>query len=459
MSSQASAAAPSSLYRAIWRWHFFAGLIAIPFMLLLATTGGLYLFKDEIDHTLFGYRNLVPVGAAALTPEALVKAASGAAPGGRAAIYRDPPRPDTSATVTFRSDGGDLKVFVDPYTGKVLDQVPANQEFSFVLKKIHSLEYFGTTLNHVIEAMGGFAIVLIVSGIYLWWPRHRPDGVATIRWRPGRRALWRDLHAVTGAYAGLAMLLLAVTGMPWSGLWGAQVNQWATQLGLGYPPGAWDNVPVSDQHLDHVVEKAGWTVENSPVPESAPMAMPPIGLNRAVAIARNLGIASGFELALPATPEGVYSATIFPDDLGRQRIVHIDQYSGQPLVDLGFDQYGPVARAIEWGINVHQGQEWGLINQMLMAGTCLAIILMSVAAVVMWWKRRPRGRVGRAALSRRSARLHRIVACGAGGRRAVSGHRNRHPAHAGGGLAGDPHHCALAARLLLTKGCTIWRCL
>ncbi len=395
MSSQTTAATPSSLYRAIWRWHFFAGLIAIPFMLLLATTGGLYLFKDEIDHTLFGYRNIVPVGAAALTPEALVAASSEAVPGGQAAIYRDPPRPDTSAIVTFRTGVSDVKVFVDPYTGQVLDQVAADQEFSWVLKKIHSLEYFGTTLNHVIEAMGGFAIVLIISGIYLWWPRDRPGGVATIRWQPGRRALWRDLHAVTGAYVGVVMLLLAVTGMPWSGLWGGQVNAWATQLGLGYPPGAWDNVPVSDQHLQHVVEKAGWTVENAPVPESNPShAMTPIGLNRAVAVARDLGIAPGFELALPATPNGVYSATIFPDDLGRQRIVHIDQYSGKALVDLGFDQYGPVAKAIEWGINVHQGQEWGRFNQVLMATTCLAIVLMSVSAVIMWWKRRPKGRLG-----------------------------------------------------------------
>lgn len=395
MSSQPSATTPSSLYRAIWRWHFFAGLIAIPFMLLLATTGGLYLFKDEIDRTLFGYRNIVPVGAVALTPEAILAVATGAVPGGGAIIYRNPPRPDASAVVTLGTETGDVKVFVDPYTGKVLDQVPVNQEFSWVLKKIHSLEYFGATLNRVIEAMGGFAIALIVSGVYLWWPRNRPGGVATIRWQPGRRALWRDLHAVTGAYIGVVMPLLAVTGMPWSGLWGGQVNAWATQLGLGYPPGAWDNVPASDQHLQNVVEKAGWTVENSPVPESTPSpAMSPIGLNRAVAIARALEVAPGFELALPGSAEGVHSATIFPDDLSRQRILHIDQYSGQPLVDLGFDQYGPVAQAIEWGINVHQGQEWGLFNQLLMATTCLAIIVMSVSAVVMWWKRWPRGRVG-----------------------------------------------------------------
>ncbi len=395
MSVQDSAATTSPLYRAIWRWHFFAGLIAIPFMLLLAITGGTYLFKNEIDNSLFGYRNIVPVGAAALPPETLVAAAMQAVPGGTARIYRDPPRPDVSAVVTVGAEAGDVKVFVDPSTGKVLDQVPVNDEFSWVLKKIHSLEYFGTTLNRVIEAMGGFAIVLIVSGIYLWWPRGRGVGVAAVRWQPGRRALWRDLHAVTGAYVGIVMLLLAVTGMPWSGIWGTQVNAWATRLGLGYPPGAWDNVPTSDQHLQHAVEEAGWTVENSPVPESTPMpAAQPVGLGQVVEIVRALGVAPGFELALPAAPDGVYSATIFPDDLGQQRILHIDQYSGKPLVDLGFADYGPAAQAIEWGINVHQGQEWGLFNQLLMATTCLAIVLMSVSAVVMWWKRRPRGRIG-----------------------------------------------------------------
>ena len=147
MSVQDSAATTSSLYRAIWRWHFYAGLIAIPFMLLLAVTGGTYLFKDEIDNTLFGYRNIVPVGAAALAPEALVAAATQAVPGGTASIYRDPPRADASAIVTLGAEAGDVKVFVDPYTAKILDQVAADQEFSWVVKKIHSLEYFGTTLR------------------------------------------------------------------------------------------------------------------------------------------------------------------------------------------------------------------------------------------------------------------------------------------------------------------------
>ena len=49
--SAISATAPRAhgLYRAIWRWHFYAGMFVIPFILLLSVTGAIYLFKPQID--------------------------------------------------------------------------------------------------------------------------------------------------------------------------------------------------------------------------------------------------------------------------------------------------------------------------------------------------------------------------------------------------------------------------
>jgi uncharacterized iron-regulated membrane protein len=32
----------SPLYRTIWRWHFYAGLLVVPMVLLLAFTGTVY---------------------------------------------------------------------------------------------------------------------------------------------------------------------------------------------------------------------------------------------------------------------------------------------------------------------------------------------------------------------------------------------------------------------------------
>src|SRR3954462_1300887 len=86
-----------SLYRAIWRWHFFAGLLVIPFMLNLAVTGSLYLFKDEINDTVFAYRNVVADTGTSMVPSTIVKAAEAAVPGSTASAYREAPDATHSA--------------------------------------------------------------------------------------------------------------------------------------------------------------------------------------------------------------------------------------------------------------------------------------------------------------------------------------------------------------------------
>jgi uncharacterized iron-regulated membrane protein len=379
-----------SLYRAIWRWHFFAGLLVIPFLLNLACTGSLYLFKNEINSTFFAYRTAVTPQGAPLPPSRIIAAAESRFPGRTAVSVTEGRTIASSIKVMLSGVNGKLLVFVDPYTGKILDAVPPGQEFNQVVRKIHSLDYFGTFTNRIIEA---------VTGIFLWWPRNQTGGFLTIRGTPGRRVFWRDLHAVTGAFAGIFIFFLAFTGMPWSNYWGSSVNAYLTKSGLGTPAELWDNVPTSTLVTQDVVSKSGWTMQTAPVPASVQgsgsgMPTAAIGVDRAFEIARSRGIAHGFELDLPANATGVYTAAIFPDNLANERTIHIDQYSGKPLVDIAYPQYPVLGRAMEWGINVHMGQEWGLFNQLLMLATCLCIVLACVTGAVMWWKRRPGGRLG-----------------------------------------------------------------
>ncbi|MBB3611146.1 PepSY domain-containing protein [Rhizobium sp. BK602] len=383
-----------SLYRAIWRWHFFAGLLVIPFMLNLAITGSLYLFKNEIDTTFYAHRHVVADRGAMLTPQRIVDAAVAAMPGARATSYREAPAGNRSAAVTVSKGGQSTVVYVDPHDGAVLDSVGAKEDFGWIVRRIHSLDYFGTWANRIIEIVGGFALVLVVTGIYLWWPRKQTGGVVSIRGNPSRRVFWRDLHAVTGAAAGLLIFFLSLSGMPWSGYWGANVKGWLATHDLGFPTALWDEVPKSAKVTDDILPAPGWIVEKAPVPLSTPVGAQPIGIDKAVEIAKGLGMAPGFALAIPADKTGVYTAALYPADLADERTIHIDQYSGKPLVDLSFSQYPALGRAIEWGINVHLGQEWGLFNRLLMLATCLAIMLSCVTAVVMWWKRRPAGRLG-----------------------------------------------------------------
>lgn len=387
----------SDLYRAVWRWHFYAGLLVLPFMITLATTGALYLFKDELDAVIHADLKQVAVSeyVQAVSPSSMVAAATAAYPG-TAIKFTDPATPTSSAEITVNTPSeGKLAVYVDPYSGKVLGSLPDRGTVMWTIRYLHSLKYFGSLTRAFIEIAGGWSILLVATGIYLWWPRNQTGGVLSVRGTPKRRVFWRDTHAVTGIFVGFFIVFLAITGMPWSGVWGAKVNEWANGNNFGYPVGVRVAVPMSDEHLDHVA-KTSWSLEQARAPQSPEHAhgTTPITLDEAVATVERLGLHSGYALNIPTEPTGVYTGSVYPNDLSQQRVVHIDQYSGEPLIDMSFADYGPLGKWLEWGINVHMGQEFGLANQVVLLLACVAIVVLAVSAGVMWWKRRPAGSLG-----------------------------------------------------------------
>ncbi|KXF75159.1 hypothetical protein ATN84_21050 [Paramesorhizobium deserti] len=387
----------SDLYRAVWRWHFYAGLLVLPFMITLAVTGALYLFRDEIDAIVHSdlKRVVAQESISRVAPSAMVASALAAHPG-TAVKFTDPPETTASAEITVARPGGEkLAVYVDPYSGKVLGALSDRGTIMWTIRYLHSLKYFGSFTRALIEIAGGWSILLVLTGIYLWWPRRQTGGVVTVRGTPKRRVFWRDLHAVTGIFAGFFILFLAVTGMPWSGVWGAKVNEWANGNNFGYPAGVRIAVPMSDEHLDHLA-KTTWSLEQAQMPQSPAHdhGTRPIGLDRAIAIFDELGLHRGYAVNIPATPEGVYTGSVYPDDLSQQRVVHLDQYSGKPLIDMSFADYGLLGKGLEWGINVHMGQEFGRANQLVLLAACAGIVVLAVSAGIMWWKRRPKGSLG-----------------------------------------------------------------
>ncbi|MEG3753248.1 PepSY domain-containing protein [Psychromonas arctica] len=40
---------PKSFYMSVWRWHFYAGLYTIPFLMMLAVTGLLMLYSPVVE--------------------------------------------------------------------------------------------------------------------------------------------------------------------------------------------------------------------------------------------------------------------------------------------------------------------------------------------------------------------------------------------------------------------------
>ena len=388
----AERAAPlSNLYRAVWRWHFYAGLLVLPFMISLAVTGAIYLYHTEIDRWVHADFMRVTPQAQALPPSQLVAAALTAQPS-TALKYTDPASDDATTEITIQpKDGPRMAAFIDPYTAKVLEVRADRSTIGWTVRKLHSLSLFGATPRMIIEIVAGWSILLVLTGIYLWWPRGQ-KGALSVRGTPKRRVFWRDLHAVTGIFAGFFIIFLALTGMPWSSVWGGKVNEWANGRNFGYPAGLRIDVPMSDEHLNHVA-KTSWSLEQAQIPKTMPMGAP-INLDTAVETFTRLGLHRGFSVALPQGPEGVYSGSVYPDDLSQQRVIHLDQYGNTPLIDISYADYGPLGRGLEWGINTHMGQTFGTLNKIILLAVCAGIVMLAVSAGVMWWKRRPSGSLG-----------------------------------------------------------------
>lgn len=407
-------------YRAVWRWHFYAGLFVLPFIAWLALTGATYLYQKPIDRWVHhDLKVAAPSPQAPALPSAQIAAVTAVTPGD-VFRYTTPERADGSVEIGVLQPSGQREVYyVHPATAQVLGHLPDKGTFSGVVRRLHSLDLLGDYASALIEIAAGWAILLVLTGLYLWWPRGQKGGITTVRGQPRQRLFWRDLHAVTGVWVGLVLLFLAVTGMPWSVVWGKQVNAWANGHDYGYPAGVRVQVPMSQQRLADTTTPT-WSMEQARLPASAlPHAHHPpaekhagheghgggalgdlspqpgaIGIDAAVQRFNTLGLPPGYSVALPRGPMGVYTASVYPEDVAGQRVVHLDQYSGRVLLDMGYADYGAAGRGLEWGINVHLGQEYGTFNRLFLLLACAAIVMLCVSGAVMWWKRRPLGGIG-----------------------------------------------------------------
>jgi len=415
-----SAKAPvNRFYRTVWRWHFYAGLFVIPFMLMLATTGIIYLFKPQLDALMYHNQMFVQPTNTILPYTQQLEAARSTYPDAKIAKLTPNLAPNRSAEVELTtSDERTLTVFVNPYTAQVLGDRDEVNNLQAYARKLHGELMIGRVGDYLIELAACWGLVLLLSGLYLWLPRHGFTVWGTLVprwWSQNRRVFWRDLHAVAGLYGTLLVGFLILTGLPWTGFWGGTFAQISNQ----FPVQISNQVPKSrvltrslNQNGSQVVP---WAVEQLPMPQSNPSkhqqhqgqggasssvaragipAGTPVNLDSVIALAQFKGAPAGFSVSLPADKTGVYTVSAYPDDPAQEMTLHIDQYSGKVLAEVHWQDYGLMAKAVELGIAVHMGKYFGLGNQLLMLLACLVVILLCVSGLVMWWQRRPASGIG-----------------------------------------------------------------
>lgn len=384
-------------FAAFWRWHFYGAVLVIPVLLILTTTGLTYMYRAQIDAwTHPGVLTVTAEGTERIPLSQQEDAVRDAYPDRTILSAID--HTGDRATVFVTAIGDDSRrVYVDPYRAEVTGDLAPDDLISDWAERIHGTLLIGDVGDRIIELGACWAIVMTITGFIIFFLGRRPRKGATSKRVKGSRL--RSSHALVGLPVGLGLLLLVISGLPWTGLWGDQAQRFAADNNTSL----WGSDPGAESKLGDLIEStdgksgpAGWAVANSPLAQSQGTGQT-ISIDEAVSTAKDAGAPGPYSIIYPVDGTGVYSVlggqwsnngNPTESDVSKELTVHVDQYSGEVVSTYGYDDYTTLAKTVSQGIALHEGRRFGTINTVVITLFCLAVIFLCFSAPIMWWDRR-----------------------------------------------------------------------
>lgn len=373
----------------LWRLHFLGGFLMAPVLVSLALTGIAFAWNPQLESAIYG-RALGAVSGAPERPlaeqvraatatlegyevTAIVPAAPGSPQGEETtAVTMRPPDPETGR---FGQQVGLTTVYVDPGSARVTGKIVEVQRPDEWIRNLHSNWRVGqgSWAEPFTELAASWALVSLLSGVYLWWPRGGGWRAVPPRRRSRGRRRWRDLHTALGLVLLVPLLAMVGTGLTWTNFAGKWVD--VAQSRLAAAP------PVLDTDLPAARE--------NPAPSSW------AGLDRVATTARENGLSAPIELTPPAARSAAWEATSLDSRWPvRQTQLAIAPATGRVIDRVGWDDQPLLAKATTLGILFHQAELFGLANQIGLTVLAVGLLAMIVAGYRMWWARRPAGGLG-----------------------------------------------------------------
>lgn len=365
------------LYRTLWRWHFYAGLFCIPFILILALSGAIYLFKPQLEQWREApYTNLT-AGSISL-PNQQIAAALDSIPTSQFRSYRLPRAENDAVRISVQANGQPVYVYVNPYSLEILHTTPIETVFIEWVKDLHGELMVGRYGSWLVELAACWAIVLVVTGVYLGWPKNSQGlgGILYPRWQLKGRMFWKDLHSVIGLWLSLLVLFLLITGLPWTSVWGTAFKESRALI---------SEIQSKDWSLSKEAQTQSWRIkavtEYHLSPETLTQAMA-----MQFAWPSELSVSNSqtneWKLASLNQNRPLRETAWLNGDEGK--VLRVKQFKDKPTLD----------KAISIGIAAHEGQLFGWLNQALGVITAAGLWLLSLSGLVMWYKRKPSGQLG-----------------------------------------------------------------
>lgn len=379
-------AAARLLRKALFWLHLIVGCTAGLIILVMALTGTVLMYERQILDAVDGYTVTTAPGSTRLPLDEMVARVTAASPGQAVTAITVENDPARAVQLSF---GRDTTRFVDPVSAEILGEgAHKTRAFFHFVTELHrwlALEGAGRDTGKAVTGAACLVFLfLVLSGLYLWWPRrltwHFIKRLVTFDKRLTGRARDWNWHNVFGFWSCVPLLLIILTGLimayPWANnllytLTGNPVPPPRSQAG-GRPPGGGAR-PATAEAPVKGLDKA-WDLAVQKVPSW-----------------------QNITLRLPNAPGAPAMVVISESHRGRPDLksqLNVKLPSGEVAAWEPFDSYNLGKKLRFWSRWVHTGEAGGFLGQTVAGLAAVAAAVLVWTGLSMTWTRFRRQRKG-----------------------------------------------------------------
>lgn len=359
--------------KTIGKLHLWLGLASGIVVVWLGITGCILAFEREISNAFQDYRFIEEPGKAYLPPT-ILKDSVDKYLNGKETVSIEYLGTRDAALAYYYDDSVYYQIFVNPYTGQVQKVKDMSSDFFRVITMGHYELWLGQTGRVIISTATLIFLVMMITGIILWWPKNKAAARQRFRfkWKPTTK--WRrknyDVHNVLGFYMTWIAIFLAITGLVMGFEWFSNSVYFVTSGGKTMP----EHVhPLSDSTLAGTANKQ--EMVNT------------IWLNLMKQKKKDNKVGIAFPHDDADALEGYVNHNL--DSYFNADFYHYDQYTGKELpthgVYAGRFETAPLSDKIaRMNYDIHVGAVLGLPGKILAFFASLIATSMPVTGFLIW---------------------------------------------------------------------------
>ncbi len=355
--------------------HLYLGLIAGCIFSIAGLTGSALVFYVELDEMLNPQLRIEQ--SQTQTPiqryESLLQSLNHAHPERQNAWRLEMPRDSQSMVVaryykpkeTEHLHFAPYMVWLNPYTAEIVSSRLWGDTLMTWLYDLHYTLLLDLTGKIIMAILGGFLLILLMTGIYLWFPsKNQWKNALTFKRNSSFTRFIFDLHKTNGVYSLILMLILILTGILLE-------------------------LPDTFNPLIHRISP----LYEMPVLSSQQQNQSRITVDKAVEIAqKSFPNAQLRWIETPNNEKGIFKIMIYQNGEPSQRfpktIVSIEQYTGAVL-----DVRNPVKSSFgDLFIRVlhplHSGEIFGIIGRWIVFLSGFVPVILFITGFLRWQQKR-----------------------------------------------------------------------